>query len=402
MIKNYILLFFLLLLIIFLIILLIITIKRKKIVKTQKLEIDSTTHSTKGTHIIIDAWNINFPIFKDFNNFILKSGKENGINILNEVHHIFNSSDESSFTALYLLSESHLSIHTYPEYNYASLDIYTCGNVNTMKYANVILDYLYKNKKSSTDYIIREIPRGNRNDIGIVNDYKIRKTLYDPKQIKVLYRNQSDYQSIMIFNDKHNGNTLVIDNNIQYTEKNGPNYTKEMVKQITESNKKEKEILIIGGGDGFILDYLTKNKEKYSIKKIIQVDIDPKVLEATKQFFKFDTKLCDENKIVECIYADGSEYVKSTKKTFDFIIVDSTDPSEPYAKILFTEQFYKNIYNLLNKGGSFIQQMAVHYYEDDNKSIYKIVDKIFNKIYFTYLDTYEYDGKTVYLNGIKM
>ena len=213
MIKNYILLFFLLLAI-FLIILLII--KRKKIVK-KKLEINSTTHSTKGTHIIIDAWNINFPIFKDFNDFILKSGKENGINILNKVHHIFNSSDERSFTALYLLSESHLSIHTYPEYNYASLDIYTCGNANTMKYANVILDYLYKNKKSTTDYIIREIPRGNRNDIGIVNDYKIRKTLYDPKQIKVLYRNQSDYQSIMIFNDKYNGNTLVIYNNIQYT-----------------------------------------------------------------------------------------------------------------------------------------------------------------------------------------
>jgi hypothetical protein len=46
--------------------------------------------------------------------------------------------------------------------------------------------------------------------------------------------------------------------------------------------------------------------------------------------------------------------------------------------------------------------MAVHYYEDENKSIYKIVDKIFDKIYFTYLDTYEYDGKTVYLNGIKI
>lgn len=31
-------------------------------------------------------------------------------------------------SAVVLVAESHLSIHTWPEYNYASADIYTCGD----------------------------------------------------------------------------------------------------------------------------------------------------------------------------------------------------------------------------------------------------------------------------------
>ena len=30
--------------------------------------------------------------------------------------------------AVYLLAESHFAIHTYPERNYLSVDVYTCGS----------------------------------------------------------------------------------------------------------------------------------------------------------------------------------------------------------------------------------------------------------------------------------
>lgn len=33
-------------------------------------------------------------------------------------------------TGLFLLSESHLSYHTYPESRYISIDVYTCGQHN--------------------------------------------------------------------------------------------------------------------------------------------------------------------------------------------------------------------------------------------------------------------------------
>jgi S-adenosylmethionine decarboxylase len=39
----------------------------------------------------------------------------------------------SGVTAIAALSESHVSIHTWPETGYAALDIYTCGDCDPMK-----------------------------------------------------------------------------------------------------------------------------------------------------------------------------------------------------------------------------------------------------------------------------
>ena len=43
--------------------------------------------------------------------------------ILQKSQHEF---QPQGFTTLYLLSESHISIHTFPERQYAAIDIYTC------------------------------------------------------------------------------------------------------------------------------------------------------------------------------------------------------------------------------------------------------------------------------------
>ena len=45
--------------------------------------------------------------------------------LLNEVSHQFSP---QGVTALGLLAESHISIHTWPEHGYAAVDIFTCGN----------------------------------------------------------------------------------------------------------------------------------------------------------------------------------------------------------------------------------------------------------------------------------
>jgi len=43
--------------------------------------------------------------------------------ILGEVEHVFHP---EGYTFLFLLSESHLSVHTFPEKKYLSFDLYTC------------------------------------------------------------------------------------------------------------------------------------------------------------------------------------------------------------------------------------------------------------------------------------
>jgi S-adenosylmethionine decarboxylase len=49
-----------------------------------------------------------------------------GATVLKESRHIF---EGGGLTNVYLLSESHASIHTYPEHNSCFVDIFTCGYV---------------------------------------------------------------------------------------------------------------------------------------------------------------------------------------------------------------------------------------------------------------------------------
>ena len=50
--------------------------------------------------------------------------KASGATLLKSVEHVF---PPHGFTAVALLSESHASIHTYPEHNSCFVDIFTCG-----------------------------------------------------------------------------------------------------------------------------------------------------------------------------------------------------------------------------------------------------------------------------------
>lgn len=88
----------------------------------------------------------------------LKSVMINGINksgatILSYTEKIF---DNGGFTILFLLSESHCSIHTYPENNALFTDLFTCGDTCDYKgYEIEMIGYL-KPLKVISDIIIRD------------------------------------------------------------------------------------------------------------------------------------------------------------------------------------------------------------------------------------------------------
>ena len=63
-----------------------------------------------------------------------------GATILAESHHVF---PPQGLTALLLLSESHASLHTYPEHGSCFADLFTCGaNCKPELFHQVMQDYL--------------------------------------------------------------------------------------------------------------------------------------------------------------------------------------------------------------------------------------------------------------------
>jgi S-adenosylmethionine decarboxylase proenzyme len=114
-----------------------------------------------GKHIILDLHganknilqNINNSTYYLFNEFIEHILQTANIHLLSKNVHFFNLvienvKIEGAFTALYLLSESHLSIHTWPEKDFIAIDIFTCGDCNINYIADKLIDYFEpKNKK---------------------------------------------------------------------------------------------------------------------------------------------------------------------------------------------------------------------------------------------------------------
>jgi S-adenosylmethionine decarboxylase proenzyme len=72
--------------------------------------------------------------------------KINDFNILNEVEHQF---VPIGCSVLFLLSESHLSIHTFPEKNHMSFDIYTCRQYSDNTFYDEIFKFLLNRLKAS-------------------------------------------------------------------------------------------------------------------------------------------------------------------------------------------------------------------------------------------------------------
>ncbi len=68
---------------------------------------------------------------------MLKAAEDSGANIISSSFHKF---EPQGVSGVVIIAESHFTIHAWPEYNYAAVDIFTCGNnidleiaVNSMK-----------------------------------------------------------------------------------------------------------------------------------------------------------------------------------------------------------------------------------------------------------------------------
>ncbi len=87
---------------------------------------------------------------------LLAAAGEAGATVLDESFHRFNPQGVSGVV---VIAESHLFIHTWPEYGYAAADIFTCGNsVQPEKAARILIE-----KLGAKNCSIQEIQRGTLN-----------------------------------------------------------------------------------------------------------------------------------------------------------------------------------------------------------------------------------------------
>jgi len=109
-----------------------------------------------GRHIVADFWHCDYEDNADkLLEFLINAAHISHSRIIKTACHQF---DPTGSTAILLLAESHMSIHTWPEYNYIAIDIFTCGHEMKPEKALAYLEKSFKPKKSK----IKLIKRGKR------------------------------------------------------------------------------------------------------------------------------------------------------------------------------------------------------------------------------------------------
>jgi len=84
-----------------------------------------------GTHLIIDLWGATNLDRLDIVETTLEAAAiEAGATILHT--HLHHFQPNGGISGVVVLAESHISIHTWPERNFAALDVFMCGECNPM------------------------------------------------------------------------------------------------------------------------------------------------------------------------------------------------------------------------------------------------------------------------------
>ncbi len=83
---------------------------------------------TKSQHLLVELFECDIESLK--NKSLLKKLLNDAAVAANVtiVQSVFHQYSPQGITGIVIIEESHLSIHTWPEYGYASVDFYTCGD----------------------------------------------------------------------------------------------------------------------------------------------------------------------------------------------------------------------------------------------------------------------------------
>lgn len=117
-----------------------------------------------------------------------------------------------------------------------------------------------------------------------------------------------------------------------------------------------KRVLVIGGGDGYVLSEVLKHN---SVVHVDHVDLDGDVIDVCKQFFKWGGAWDDPR--AQLHIADGAQFVREAADgTYDVIIQDSSDPwaieddgsmTPLPSGVLYREDHFRNLHRILSPNG---------------------------------------------------
>lgn len=297
---------------------------------------------------------------------MLKAAHESGATIISSTFHHFSPFGVSGVV---VIQESHLAIHTWPEYRYAAVDLFTCGySVNPWTSYEILKSEFEAHHGSAVELNRGQLELLEKSDIelGDLRDSATQKLITPRYSRSVwftdrnenialsirhkgdrIFHEKSPYQTVEIFDTFEYGKMLTVDKMVMCSEKDEKAYHEMIIHVPMLVQPQIKNVLVIGGGDGGSVREILKHDQ---VESVTMVEIDEAVVRASREYLPTLSTALDDPKL-KLIIGDGIEFVRQTPaESYDLIVVDSSDPVGP-SEGLFSNAFYQDVYRCLRPGG---------------------------------------------------
>lgn len=281
-------------------------------------------------------------------------------------------------TSIAIISESHVAIHTYPEAQHASVDVFTCAPIpeKTRRLLNC-LKATFQPKKVSTTEVLRGNPLEiastswitNFSSNGFAVRYHVKRKLVDT---------QSRYQHIEIIENDDFGRMLFLDKDLQIAEADAHLYNSSLLPPHIGRFLKGKEIAILGGGDGGVLHEVLK----YNPRKVTLVELDEEVIHYSKRYLNSICNNAFDDPRVDIVIEEAGSFLDRAK-TFDLFIYDLTLHPEAFVD-LDRETYLSTLLSKLRKrlkdGGLLTIQCGSEFDKETQDLVNRILTSHFREV----------------------
>ncbi len=316
----------------------------------------------KGARYLTDAASLR--------RFCFDSINKSGLTVLGELFHAF---DGGGVTGAVVLAESHLAIHTWPELNSVTLDVYVCNYTqdNSAKARQVVDDLI--GLFDPEDFVRHEVPRDKQHMYEFLNEdygFFIRSS-------KRLEQGRTEFQDLEIHDTAQFGRLFRLDGCFMTSEREEFVYHENLIHPALTAHPDPRKVLIIGGGDGGAAEEALKHP---GVEEVVLVELDGKVVEIAKRYFQKIHQGVFDNPRLRLLIEDGLKFLAGTEERFDLIALDLPDPIGP-ATSLYEEAFFRDCKRALAPGGALSLHMGSPVSRPDRvKTHYQRLKRVFGLV----------------------
>jgi spermidine synthase len=307
------------------------------------------TQQASGVHLIGDFVNCkakhHMTDAKVLEQYCVRAVSESGLTAVRSDFHSFGEGE--GVTGMILLAESHLSLHTWPEIDYVSLDVFVCNYTqNNSEKAQALFDAL-------TAFFQPETP--NQQVVTRGPQLRLQRWMGEEMApgLKVSLRADSEVKSAAglqrsaLFSNDRFGKVFMLDEVFMTSEKDEFFYHENLVHPAAIAHAAPRRALVIGGGDGIAARELLKHPD---MESVVNVDIDGSVFDVGRDALADINGGVFNDERFKPVVMDGARFVEEGQGQYDLIVLDLTDPNV-YSLPVYTADFYRACRKRLAPGG---------------------------------------------------